>query len=283
MRLLITGASGYLGSQLVWRSIADGWDVAAWSREREPPGGEVWRFDIRDPESVERALLEWRPEVVIHTAYVQNGSDAWSTNVYGSFNVATACATAGARLIQLSTDHVFDGRRGNYSEADEPRPVIPYGVSKLAAERAVQRAHTETLIVRSALLYGGMPSSQHEQRALGAARGDVQARFFVDEIQSPISIEDAAAALLELATSALEGILHLGGPEPLTRLDLARAVVAARAGDPERLRSSTIADSGLLRPRDCSLDSSRARALLQTRLRSVREVLGEPVGTAQAG
>jgi dTDP-4-dehydrorhamnose reductase len=182
-------------------------------------------------------------------------------------NVARAAAAGGARLIHLSSDLIFDGEKGEpYTEEDEPRPLSAYGRDKADAERAVREVHPGALIVRTSLLYGGAEPSLQERMA-----ADPDAVFFTDELRSPVHVGDLAEALLELAAGDRAGILHVAGADSLSRYELARLL----APDPERVRASSIAESGLVRPRNCVLSSARARAVLRTRLRGAREVLAE--------
>jgi dTDP-4-dehydrorhamnose reductase len=220
--------------------------------------------DVRDAAAVRELFERLRPEVVIHTAYRQDGPDAHAINVDGSAHVARAAAAIGASLVHLSTDVVFDGRKGSpYVEPDEPSPVTEYGGTKAEAERRVAEAHPEALVVRTSLIYGGtnyrLGPSKHEL----AAR-DPSATFFTNEIRCPVQVGDLAAALLELAALGLAGPLHLAGADGVSRAEFAE-LVARRP-----VRAMPAPDS---RPLDCRLDSSRAQGLIQTRLRGVREVL----------
>ena len=183
-------------------------------------------------------------------------------NTVGSENVARAAAAVGARLVHLSTDVVFDGRKGApYVEEDPLSPVTQYGHAKAEAEMRVALAHPDALLVRTSLTYGGRTPSKHE-----LAADDPGFTFFTNEIRSPVQVTDLAQALLELAELDTAGPLHVAG----RRRRLARRV---RRADPRAARSAR-APAPETRPLDCSLDSSRARALLRTRLRGVREVLG---------
>lgn len=218
-----------------------------------------WRqLDIRDSGSV-RAAVEG-VDAVVHTAYRQH-DDPWGVNVDGS--VAVATAAAGRRLVHLSTDLVFDGRRGRYREEDALRPLGGYGESKAEAERRVAALAPGATIVRTSLLYGGVePGPQERLAREGRA-------FFADELRSPVHVGDLASALLELLGLDVPGPLHLGGADDVSRFDLALLLGA----DPDTAeRAETPPD----RARDVTLDSSRARALLRTRLRGVYEVLGRP-------
>jgi len=260
--VLITGGSGYLGRELVRR--ARGPVVAT------RLGGGV---DIRDTAAVRRSFEEVRPRAVIHTAYRQ---DDRATTLDGSVAVAEAAAGVGARLVHLSTDVLFDGEKhGPYVEEDEPRPLTEYGRAKADAERGVAQAHPEALIVRTSLLYGG-PGAEpghHECVVLDAAAGRSDMAFFADELRCPVQVGDLAAALLELVDGERSGVLHVAGADTLDRHEFARLVAVAHGVDPAGLRRSTIASTGLDRPRNCALSSERARAVLQTRVRGAREVL----------
>ncbi len=275
-RLLITGGAGYLGTELILQARAGGWDVAATCFSSQPDDhGITWlRLDIRDKPAVARAFDAWRPDVIIHTAYRQRGPDLWSTSAEGAGVVAHLAREAGARLIHMSSDALFDGTRaGSYSEIDDPSPITPYGEAKAAAERLVADAHPAALIVRTSLIYGGARPGPHEQLALDALAGQADVAFFTDELRCPIAVGDLAAALLELAATDQAGRLHIAGVDVVSRYEFAQLVAVAHGQNPARLRAAASATSTMRRPRNCALDSSRAQQLLQTRLRGVREVL----------
>jgi dTDP-4-dehydrorhamnose reductase len=256
-RLLVTGGCGYLGRVLLRRAPERGWLVRGTWFERLPPWPGKWmRVDVRDAGAVAEAMRG--VDAVIHTAYRQ-GSDDWSVNAEGSEVVAGAAADL--RLVHLSTDVVFDGSRGRYRETDEPAPVNAYGRSKAEAERRVTAAHSDATIVRTSLLYGGEEPGPQERLAAE------NRRFFVDEIRSPVHVGDLADALLELLELDAPGPLHLGGADDLSRFDFAVLLGA----DPARLEAANTTSD---RAPNVSLDSSRAAAMLKTRLRGVYEVLG---------
>ena len=241
MRLHVTGGTGYLGSELV----------------RLRPDASARRVEILDAAAVEALFQRVRPEVVIHTAYRQ---DDTAVNSLGSENVARASAAIGARLVHLSSDVVFDGRKGEpYVEEDSVSPVTEYGASKAEAERRVAAIHPDALVVRTSLIVGGAEPSKHELAAKGPAT------WFTNEIRSPVQVTDLAQALLELAELDVSGPLHVAGADGLSRAELAELVAR---------RPVATAEAPPTRPLDCRLDSARAQALIHTRLRGVREVLG---------
>jgi dTDP-4-dehydrorhamnose reductase len=276
-KLLVTGVSGYLGSALATRAGDQGWDVVDTFLTREPDpatGARAIRLDVTDAGAVGALLHAEMPDAVIHTAYLQRGERARTVNEDGAAHVAVAARACRARLIHLSSDVVFAGDVTRPLQEDDPvGPVSDYGAAKAAAEAAVGLADPDALIVRTSLLYGGpgCAPSRHEELALAAARGDDDIVFFEDEVRCPIQVGDLAAALVELLESARAGLLHVAGADAVDRLTFARLVVSARGEDPAGLAGGP-APRG--RPGVVVLDSSRAQALLTTRLRGVREVLG---------
>jgi dTDP-4-dehydrorhamnose reductase len=277
-RILITGGTGYLGTELIQQACTCGWEVGATSFSRLPDESRIaWlRLDIRDAPAVSRAFGAWRPDVVIHTAYRQRGPDLWSTSAEGAGVVARVAREVGARLIHMSSDALFDGTRaGSYSESDDPSPITPYGEAKAAAERLVAEAHPAALIVRTSLIYGGVQPGPHEQLVLDALAGQADIAFFTDELRCPIAVSDLAAALLELARNEQAGRLHIAGADVVSRYEFAQLIAAAHGQDPARLHAATSTTSTVRRPRNCALDSSLARQLLQTQLRGACEVLSQ--------
>lgn len=252
-RLFITGLAGLLGGELAVRAAVAGWEVAGSVFERDgPPGIESVPLDVRDAAAVSVALRE--ADLVVHTAYRQ---DDGSVTADGAAAVARA---APGRLIHMSTDVIFSGAPGRpLREEDVPDPVTDYGRWKARAEELVLAARPDALVVRTSLIYRGDGSTRHEQLAR-----DPSMWFYDDELRSPVQVGDLAAAILELAELDVTGPLHVAGADGLSRLDFARLVNPAARGGPR--------PPG--RPGDCRLDSSRAQALLRTRLRGAREVLG---------
>jgi dTDP-4-dehydrorhamnose reductase len=273
MRLLVTGASGQLGSYLLRGLVAGGTPVTAWSGSRAGTLFNVplWRVDLADATRTAAAFRVARPRAVIHAAALSSVADchrdpgrAHAVNTAGTALLAELAARAGARLVYVSTDLVFDGEQSWYREEDAPRPLSVYGRSKAAAEEAV-RAVPRGLVARVSLLFGptltGRPSFFDQQAA--ALRERRPLKLFEDEWRTPLSLLTAARSLAALAASDVCGTLHLGGPERLNRLEMgqrlaeflgldASVLVPARRGDVRAPEP---------RPRDTSLLSTRWREL----------------------
>ncbi|MEU4194358.1 sugar nucleotide-binding protein [Kribbella sp. NPDC026611] len=256
MRLLVTGATGLLGSELL--RLADHELIPAY--HSQPIAGGV-RLDVRRRSEVFEVLRAVRPDGIIHTAYRQ---DDWTATADGAVNVALAAD--GRRLVFVSTDAVFGGRPTPYTEDEPPCPITPYGAAKAAAETAIRAIVPDAVIARTSLIVGSDGRSAEERRVHRAATGQGGA-FYTENIRCPIHVTDLASALLELLESDASGVAHVAGPEPLSRLQLGRLIAARDGLDPSQLPSI---------PGDLShihLDTTRTTQQLKTRLRPPAEFL----------
>jgi len=273
MRLLITGASGQLGGYLLRALRGTSDTVAAWSGTQAQTrfAFPLEPVNLADEGLVTDAFRRGRPTVVLHAAAVagvaachRDPLHAQTINTHASAHLAELAGAAGARLVLVSTDLVFDGARGEYTEDDVPSPLSMYGRTKRAAEQAVLTA-PGAVVARLSLLYGptlnGRPAFFDDQ--VTALRTQRPIPCFVDEWRTPLALETAAQALVALARSDFQGLIHLGGPEKLNRWEMAHRLAEVLGLDPHALVPTTRASAPAPepRPRDTSLDSSRWRAL----------------------
>jgi dTDP-4-dehydrorhamnose reductase len=237
-RWLVTGAGGMLGRDLVLGLERQNEDVAGYGR------GEL---DITDAVAVRTALDQIRPAVVVNCAAWTAVDDA-ETHQEAAFLVngtavaglAAACADYGTKLVQVSTDYVFDGRgRRPYSESDAPAPGTAYGRGKLAGEQvALQRLGEAAYVVRTAWLYGA-----HGANFVRTMIGLEQQRPTVDVVDDqrgqPSWTADVAAQIIALVRSGAAGIYHATSSGETTWCGLAREVFRLLGADPARVRATT--------------------------------------------
>jgi dTDP-4-dehydrorhamnose reductase len=271
MRWLVTGATGLLGGYLL-RELR-GESVVAWSGSQQTTvlGELLTRVDITDPAATAAAFREAAPDAVIHAAAVarvdecrRDPDKARCVNTDASWHLAELAAGRAIPFVFVSTDLVFDGERGHYSEADEPNPLTVYGRTKDYAERAVL-IMPYSAVARLSLLYGPCLTGRSSffDRMVTALRENRPIPLFADEWRTPLALPTAAAALVQLARSAVNGVWHIGGPERLSRLEMGRqfANVIGVSGESIAATGRHDIPADEPRPADTSLDSSRWRGL----------------------
>ncbi|TCC07422.1 SDR family oxidoreductase [Kribbella soli] len=256
MRLLVTGAAGLLGRELLRTA---GHEMVPAYYSQVVPGGV--QLDVRRRDAVHDVIRSVRPDGIIHTAYKQ---DDWAATADGAVNVALAAG--GARLVFVSSDAVFGPRDAAYPEDEPPCPTTPYGAAKAAAETAIQALLPDAVITRTSIIVGSDGQSGEEQRVRRLAAGEPGA-FYSGNIRCPVHVADLASALIELITSDITGITHVAGPQALSRLELGRKIAIRDGFDPDQLPS----EPG--EPSNIQLDCRRTQEQLKTRLRSADEFL----------
>lgn len=236
MRILITGAEGQVGRELV-RALA-GQELFAFGRAQ---------LDVGDPGAIP-TIMDATPEVVIHTAALTDvdaceldPERAHRVNVRGTGHVADAARRLGARLVYVSTDYVFDGTKSEpYVEDDEPNPISVYGRTKLEGEHTAQRLVPAALIVRTAWVYG-LGTRNFVTEILRLARTNRTLRVVDDQVGSPTWARDLAETIRDLVRLDASGIVHVAGRGACSRFELARAIVALAGLDTEVLPTTTAA------------------------------------------
>lgn len=280
-RLLVTGASGNLG-RVVSLLARTRWEISAtYLSNPRVGGGTPLRLDLRDLERTQEALREIRPDVIVHAAVSDRSPDMENSNRLAARHIRDAAADFGVRLIALSTDLVFDGTQPPYREEAPPTPTSSYSRAKADNENCLLE-YKQALVVRTSLIYDrGQDNNQAGWMLRLIAEGR-KVPLFVDEIRQPIYGVDLAEAVLELAAGEIVGLLNVAGPQPLSRWDYGRALLAALGLEPDRVTQAALAAEVVPdRPRDCTLDLTRANALLATRIRPIGEALGLPPGRSE--
>ena len=259
VKLLITGASGQLGTDLVLSAQKSGHEVIAASHND---------LDITDISQVGRVVGEANVDAIIHAAAwtavdacESDSQKAMAVNRDGTANIVSVAREYGARVIYISTDYVFDGTKSTpYIESDLPNPQSVYGASKLAGEQQIDL--TTDQIVRISWVCGEHGANM-VKTILRLAASNPTLTFVNDQIGSPTFTSDAAPAIVELATSDSAGIWHLTNQGSTSWFGFARDVLSAAGQDPNRVIATT---TELLqparpakRPANSVLDNARMR------------------------
>jgi dTDP-4-dehydrorhamnose reductase len=277
MRVLITGGGGQLASDL--QSLLGD---AAVSRSHSD-------LDIADADAVARTIDEVAPDVIINCAAFHNldvceaePDQAWAVNV----RAVREMAARAPRLVHLSTNYVFDGRRPEpYGEDDVPAPRSVYAITKLAGEHAALAYGSRSLVVRAAGLYGlhGSVSKggNFAQRMLARARETGALKMVADQLLQPTFTADLAAAIVDAVERDVDGVLHLTASDACSWHEFTVAIMELAGVDvPVEAVSTTIPPGGVDRPLNGVLARPRADALGLPALRPWREGLEDYMSRA---
>ncbi|MBU0764884.1 MAG: SDR family oxidoreductase [Bacteroidetes bacterium] len=234
--ILITGSNGLLGQKLVKLLSGQGghFVVATSLSANRMPHNESYLFelmDITNASEINYIFSKHQPDIIINTAAMtsvdvceENRADCWKVNVEGPALLAAAANNIGARLIQISTDFVFDGLTGPYSEEATPNPVSFYGISKLEAERMTVAAAKRWSVIRTILVYGfntNMSRPTFVQWVVNNLSENKSIRVVDDQFRAPTLDEDLASACIEAAARDVDGFWHVSGRDFLSIYDFA--------------------------------------------------------------
>ncbi len=240
MRILVTGAKGQLGQEL--QRVLTGEDVIAADRPD---------YELTDPKLGDK-IASTRPNLVIHTAGYTDVDDcerdpeiAFAVNAQGTRRVAEGAAKANARLIYISTDYVFDGKKTEpYTERDPVNPLNVYGRSKLAGEEEAVKGCHGTLVLRTSWLYG-VYGKNFVKTILSLAVTQPELRVVEDQRGSPTYARHLAQVIAGLIRSDVTGVVHAGGEGECSRYEFTKAILQ-EAGLGCRVVPISTAESGRL-------------------------------------
>ena len=286
-RALVTGGGGQLASDLEEQLGRAGVAVRAPARTE---------LDITDEGAVARALADLHPEVVFNCAAFHNldvcereEDRSFAVNARAVKRLAQRCTAAGARLVHLSTNYVFDGTASApYAETDLPRPQSVYAISKLAGEHAALAYAADALVVRAAGLYGlhgsASKGGNFVTRTLARARDRGELRMVADQRLSPTFTADLAAALIEAVEARATGLLHLTASGECSWFEFTEAILQiAQVQAAVEPVATTVAPGGVDRPLNGVLARPAADSLGLSPLRGWREALEDYMARAGVG
>jgi dTDP-4-dehydrorhamnose reductase len=262
MRILVTGASGLLGLNLALEAAGDHVVFGlANSQGVKTDRFTVIRADLLEPGAAERLLDQTQPDWVIHCAALANvdaceADPALARQLNSEFpaKLASHVARGGARLVHISTDAVFDGQQGDYTEEDSPNPLGIYARTKLEGERLVAEADPKAVIARVNLfgwsLTGQRSLAEFFYYNLSAGKG---VRGFTDVFFCPLLVNDLARILLEMLEKQLSGLYHVVSSQCLSKYDFGVALAQRFALDDRLISPTSVSEAGLKAPRSPNL------------------------------
>ncbi len=292
MVILITGANGFLGHYLTGLLLQNGHQVLATGRGpcRLPfassPAFRYQTMDFTDAGMIREVFEKCSPAVVVHAGAMSkpdecelNRERSHFTNVEATRNLLSQAERSGSFFVFISTDFVFDGKKGMYHEDDLPSPVNYYGVTKLEAEEAVRNYRFHWAIVRTVLVYGKPQAGR--DNLLTTVKGRLEKgeeyRVFHDQVRTPTYVEDLAAGIMAIIEKKAAGIWNLSGKDILTPYEMALATASYLHLDASLIRKATAETfrQPALRPPRTGLDISKAEKLLGYKPVSFQEGLAK--------
>jgi len=284
LKLLITGASGLLGHKIVQLAIEKGHEAHSTYKEHATKLRNPVKLDLTDKNQVSETILKLKPEAIIHAAaYTDvdgceiNQDLAWKVNAEATKHLAEASASVRTHLTYVSTDYVFDGEKGLYSEEDSPNPLSYYGYTKLKGEEFVKEHAYAWSIARTSAIYGWNPTQKLNFATwiidnLNRAK---EIKVLTDQHVSPTLNTSLANMLLEIAEKNMTGTLHTAGASRVSRHEFALKLAEVFGLSNSMIRPCRTDEMlwKAKRPRDSSLSIRKADALLNARPLEINQAL----------
>jgi dTDP-4-dehydrorhamnose reductase len=283
LKLLVTGASGLLGHKVVQLAVERGHEVYSIYKEHRARFGKPIKLEITNQGEVSKVITELKPDAVIHSAaYTDvdgcetNRDLAWKINAEATKHMAIASAQTNSHLTYVSTDYVFDGEKGLYSEEEKTNPINYYGYTKLKGEEFIKEHTAKWCITRPSVLYGWLNHKQNFATWLiNSLKQKKEVKVLKDQYVSPTLNTNLAEMLLEITQRNILGILHTAGSTRITRYEYALKLVEVFNLDRELIKPAKMDEMPwkAKRPRDSSLNVKKASVLLNSKPLKLNQAL----------
>jgi dTDP-4-dehydrorhamnose reductase len=265
MKVVITGASGFVGGKLM-QEFSPHHDVIGTYASRKGPG--LLKLDITNKRQVASVIAKHKPSLLIHAAALtdvdlceRDQELAYKVNIQGTENLLDAYR---GNIVYLSTGYVFDGKERIYTEEHRPRPISYYGYTKSESERLIQNSGNDHIIARFDVPYGYVRGhTKFVNWALDRMVAGKTVKAVHDQVRSPTLVDDISRTLLHLASADARGVFHVAGTQHLTSYEMARKI-AEHFSLPKRLVRPVKAshfDWDAQRPRNLPLSTDKLRSL----------------------
>ena len=283
MKYLVTGSSGLIGVQLVSDLIQSGKTVYSCYHTKKPQNGISTQLDLLNFNEISTIFQKIKPDVIIHLAAQTDvekcelDSDlALSVNAKSSEIIAKESKKLGSYLIYLSTDYVFDGKKGMYHESDLPNPINQYGRTKFSGEKNIELFASKWSILRTSTPFGFHSTKKtFPIWLLENIQNKKEFNALVDQFTSPTYVPNLSKMILEISSKKLEGIFHLAGSTRISRYEFGKKILKKLHIDNSLLNpvKTTSIQWNATRPSDSSLDVTKATSILTTKPFSIEESL----------
>ena len=285
MKLLVTGASGLLGTRICQLSVGQSNEVYSAYSQHLPQFGTPIKLDITDGTALKQLFDKTKPDVLVHSAALTDVDKcekekdlAWKINVESTSNLAQLCHKHNCFLVYVSTDYVFNGEKGNYKETERTAPINYYGLTKLEGEEEIKKSRAEYCIARPSVIYGSIPAAGKVNFALWLIeklRKKEETKTVTDQWNSPTLNTNLAEMILEIVEKRVTGTFHLAGATRLSRYEFAQNIAETFNLDKNCLLPTSSKEMQWLakRPKDSSLNVDKAKQTLKNKPPQISEAL----------
>ena len=282
LKFLVTGSAGLVGQQVV-KDLSKSNQVFSCYNESKPEYGDSVKMDLKNYEMISSVLTEIKPDVVIHLGAMtgvdlceKEKTSASEINTKATEIIAKECSKLNSFLVYVSTDYVFDGNLGMYKEDDVTNPLGFYGKSKLEGEKAVQNFSTNWCIARTSTPFGLHPTKKSfPMWVIENLQKQKQIDVLIDQFTSPTYIPNLSRMLIEISERRITGIIHAAGASKISRYQMASMVSDKLNLDGTLLKQISMNKMKWVaqRPKDSSLDVSRASSILNEKPQKIDQSL----------